>query len=46
MPKLSIIIPHKPTPSNDKALMLALRSIVECTTQQGILVSIQTHLIG
>lgn len=31
MPKMSIIIPHKPTVSNDKALMLALRSILDCT---------------
>lgn len=32
MPKMSIIIPHKPRPSNDKALMLALQSIIEGTT--------------
>jgi len=31
MPDLSILIPHKPGPSNDKAFELALNSIVDCT---------------
>lgn len=31
MTDISILIPHKPGPSNDKALRLALSSIVDCT---------------